>query len=107
MLDAIPRYGRLYSMDSSTGDIRDRRNWKVEWCYQRYGNWGSNLLSRCNMLWEFFDEYELRLSAKRAVRLEQEKLPPKSTPGEVWAVVVIGVLLISSVATLILGWNSL
>lgn len=47
-LDRIPRYGRLYTLNSAI--------LKPEWRYQKHGLWGMNILDRLGLFWAFIDE---------------------------------------------------
>jgi len=54
LLDAIPRYGRLYQW-LGLDDNGDVKMGNARWTWQRRGRWGLNLLDHFGLLWRYID----------------------------------------------------
>lgn len=75
LLNWIPRYGRYYTVDAAklaSPDETDPETWRQQWTdsltkhwsFQRYGQWGINILDQLDWLWDFADEEESRALEK-------------------------------------------
>ncbi len=58
LLNYVPRYGRTYSLEKIS-DLSELVNQKPEWVFFRYGFWGTNILDKCGLLWQYVEETDI------------------------------------------------
>ncbi len=58
LLNYLPRYGRTYDLDKMSS-LLELDKQKPVWKFFRYGFWGTNILDRFGLLWEYLEETDI------------------------------------------------
>jgi hypothetical protein len=88
-LDRIPRYGRLYTLNTRSRANLLNRTLPARWTWQKRGRWGMNILGDMGLLWDYIDRNNPDFASGRYNGSQFIKSPRRQYNSPRWKIIVI------------------